>query len=278
MSDGNRWDSFHGTALRSRDFHAFLLTERQYRPGFTTPVHAHKRALLCMVLDGAYEERHCRRIFHCKPSTTLFHAAGEDHLERIAGCGARSLVVELDPVWMERILQISAEGRQSMVAHDCGALRSIPVKLRAEFFREDSESGLVIEGLLLEILGEMFRMERRETRRPRWLERAADLIQEAYPERLTLDQIACLVDVHPVHLAQSFRRFHGCTVGDYLRRLRIEYACQKLARSDTPLSQIAVAVGFADQSHFTRTFRRAIGVTPSEYRASLCNRPALIQF
>jgi AraC family transcriptional regulator len=77
------------------------------------------------------------------------------------------------------------------------------------------------------------------------------------------------VGVHPVHLAQAFHKSYRRTVGDYVRQLRIEYACHELAASETPIVQIALSAGFCDQSHFTRTFKRLIGVTPSQYRESL---------
>ncbi len=46
------------------------------------------------------------------------------------------------------------------------------------------------------------------------------------------------------HLARTFRRCHGCTVGDYVRRLRMEFACQRLADSEAFLAQIALEAGF----------------------------------
>jgi AraC family transcriptional regulator len=75
--------------------------------------------------------------------------------------------------------------------------------------------------------------------------------------------------VHPVHLAQTFHKTYQCTVGDYVRKLRIEYACHELAASAKPIVDIALAAGFCDQSHFTRTFKRSIGAAPSQYRESL---------
>jgi AraC family transcriptional regulator len=77
------------------------------------------------------------------------------------------------------------------------------------------------------------------------------------------------VGVHPVHLAQAFHKSYYCTVGDYVRQLRIEYARHELVASETPIIQIALAAGFCDQSHFTRTFKRIVGVAPSQYRESL---------
>jgi AraC family transcriptional regulator len=69
-----------------------------------------------------------------------------------------------------------------------------------------------------------------------------------------------------VTLARTFRRTFGCTVGEYLRRLRIERAAEQLVSGDLPLAEIALAAGFADQSHFSNVFRRRTGVSPSAFR------------
>jgi len=151
-------------------------------------------------------------------------------------------------------------------------------RLYREFLTGDPASRLIIEGLLFEITGEFFRTAcRRETQSPRWLGRAVEMIQDNFPRRLTLADIADEVGVHPVHLAQSFRRFHGCTIGDYVRRIRIEYACQELVRSDTSLVDLASAAGFADRSHFIRTFKRATGVLPSQYRTNARETPDVVE-
>jgi AraC family transcriptional regulator len=78
--------------------------------------------------------------------------------------------------------------------------------------------------------------------------------------------------VHPVTLARAFRRSFGCTVGEYLRRLRIERATEQLAGGDTPLAEIALAAGFADQSHFSNVFRRRTGMSPSAFRRAARGR------
>jgi AraC family transcriptional regulator len=80
-------------------------------------------------------------------------------------------------------------------------------------------------------------------------------------------ELATTVGVHPVHLSRAFRAAYGCTPGEYLRRLRIEHAQRLLAESRMPLAQVACAVGYYDQSHFTAVFRRLTGSTPAQYRA-----------
>jgi AraC family transcriptional regulator len=260
---------FYGNSLTSRDFGQFVMTERHYAGGCATPVHAHERPLFCVVLEGAYEEQQSNRKLYCTRSTVLFHAAEEEHLERFADCGGRSLIVELEPSWTDRVRVISRIGIHSSAAQDNGVLRPMGSRLYREFLSSDPAARLIIEGLLLEITGEFFRAElRRETRRPRWIGRAVEMIQDSFPRRLTLASIAQEVGVHPVHLAQSFRRFQGCTVGDYVRRVRIDYACKQLVQSHTSFTDLAMSAGFADRSHFTRTFKRAVGISPSQYRTN----------
>src|SRR5262249_13236888 len=143
--------------------------------------------------------------------------------------------------------------------------------LYKEFGQLDGAAPLIIEGLIMEMLGEITRRSAGKDRHnaPRWLQQAKDLLHARFTENLTLADIAQTVGVHPVHLAQTFHKTYQYAGGDYVRNLRIEYACHELTTSAKPIVDIALAAGFCDQSHFTRTFKRAIGAAPSQYRESL---------
>jgi AraC family transcriptional regulator len=146
-------------------------------------------------------------------------------------------------------------------------------RLYKEFHEIDDVSPLVIEGLVLELIGETARRASAEKtyahNMPRWLKQTRELLSARFAERLTLAIIAGEVGIHPMHLSQTFNRTFRCTVGEFIRRRRIEYACQELTTSNTPLATIALEAGFCDQSHFTRTFKRHVGAAPSEYRAAI---------
>jgi AraC family transcriptional regulator len=72
-----------------------------------------------------------------------------------------------------------------------------------------------------------------------------------------------------MHLAATFRRHYGCSLGEYLRRRRVATARELLTNPDLPLTEIAFAAGFSDQSHLTRTFKRFTGMTPLQYSTFL---------
>ncbi len=65
---------------------------------------------------------------------------------------------------------------------------------------------------------------------------------------------------------RGFREQYHCTVGDYVRDLRIQNACGLMRDPEKPLLEIALSLGFADQSHFCKSFKAATGMTPTEWQ------------
>jgi AraC family transcriptional regulator len=74
------------------------------------------------------------------------------------------------------------------------------------------------------------------------------------------------MDVHPVYLCRTFSEQFDCTLGEYIRKLRTLRGWQLLTIGDGTLAEVASQSGFADQSHFTRLFKKQFGLTPGEYR------------
>ena len=125
----------------------------------------------------------------------------------------------------------------------------------------------------MEILVALTRLGRPRHRvPPAWLWRAQELLHARFSETVRLADVAREVAVHPAHLARVFKGQFGISVGSYVRRLRLDWAAVELERSDTSLAGVALTAGFADQSHFTRAFKRQLGITPSAFRASRCGR------
>jgi len=261
---------YYGETLRSRKVASFELSERVYSPGYQTPEHTHKQALFCFVMQGNYTETYGSKTRECRSSALLFHPPGELHAERFHDAGGRSFIIEIAPDWLTRIRRHLTVADNS-ADFQGGVFELLARKLYKEFGQLDDAAPLIIEGLVMEMLGETTRRSAAKERHgsPRWLQQAKDLLHARFAENLTLADIAQNVGVHPVHLAQTFHKTYQCTVGDYVRKLRIEYACHELATSAKPIVDIALAAGFCDQSHFTRTFKRAIGAAPSQYRESI---------
>lgn len=96
--------------------------------------------------------------------------------------------------------------------------------------------------------------------------RLREYIDSHLDENIGLDTLAGTAGLSVHHFARAFRQSFGEPPHSYVLRRRIERAQEMLKQTDQPLSEIALAVGFSDHSHFARHFRRLVGVTPSAAR------------
>jgi AraC-like DNA-binding protein len=85
-------------------------------------------------------------------------------------------------------------------------------------------------------------------------------------QRIKVETLARLASLSVCYFARAFKQSLGVTPHDYLMRRRVERTVQLLSNTNMLLSEIAFAVGFADQSHFARRFRQCVGVSPRDYR------------
>jgi AraC family transcriptional regulator len=260
---------FCGIRLNSDLVSDFTFIESLHLPNQKHSKHSHERASLCLVLQGRFTETNGRQSLTCAPSTLLFYPAGEAHAESFHNLRTRCFVIEINPPWLERLDHFSGVVNQPANFHG-GKASGLAIRVYKEFCALDEFSNLAIEGLLLEMMAEISRSTRQIQGGPTArIELAKELVHAHFREPLTLAAIAEQVGLHPVYLAQAFRKACGCTVGEYVRRLRIEFACRELSNPDNPISKIAAAAGFFDQSHFTRTFKQLLGVTPAEFQREL---------
>ena len=98
------------------------------------------------------------------------------------------------------------------------------------------------------------------------LRQVVEFIDAHIDQPINLTQLAEVASLSPFHFHREFKRSTGLTPGKYILDARIKRAEGLLSESDLPLAQVAIQVGFADQSHFTVAFRKATSMTPRTYR------------
>jgi AraC family transcriptional regulator len=251
----------------------FSLSEATFPSEFTVIRHAHERASICLALAGGCTEFYSAQERPFRRLSWEYLPAHEEHSIVVNREGMLSFSIEFAHDWLENLSSYAPATKES-VHLTGGNIGWLLWRLHNEFRHLDEVSPLAIEGLALEVLAEISRQRAKqpETKAPKWLHTAEEIIRTEFHERLTLTHVAKEVGVHPVHLAREFRRQYKVTFGDYLRRNRIEYISHLLAKSETPLVEIAASAGFSDQSHLSRTFKRFTGMSPSRYRAACRER------
>jgi AraC family transcriptional regulator len=216
------------------------------------------------VLDGIYQEQTYRGAENHPARTLLYKPAGEPHWNDFDAGGSRTLRIEFLPA-------------PDIAAPSCGPghtadprLCDLAHRLHDELRRPDRFTALAAEGLCLELLAGLGRRQRaRRDRRGDVAVRCAGLLEERFREPVSFTELAVELRVSRSHLARVFRAHHRCTMGEYVRQLRVDRVRAALHHSDLSLATIAVSLGFADQSHCARVFRRTLGMTPAEYRRTV---------
>ena len=244
-------------------------TEFCHPPHYDVPLHSHDSASFCVVLQGSLTEVSQRKRRTLAKGSIVFTPPGEIHRDHFHDDGGRCFLVEFLPGWNDR-LAVSGMKLEESVEKNSSELAYLAFKLYKEFRDVDNLSALLIEGLSLELLAEFCRHsdDKSHGHSPGWLRQAQSILHDSFAEPMTLADIAAQVGVHPVHLARAFRKCHRCSLGEYQRKLRIEYASRQLLVTKLPIAAIALSAGFSDQAHLSRVFKNQTGMTPSRYRNS----------
>lgn len=266
MESTDRGRSVFGKETKKLELADFTLVESLYPPSSRMPRHSHDLAHISVVLQGAYTEHYGQKNRLGEPSVLVLHPPDEDHYVTFHNAGARIFSVHIKSQWLEHIRDYS-KVLESPADFRGGCPTWLAIRIYREFQEMDQVSPLMIESLALEIIATISRRAiLPEQKAPHWLAEVREMLHAWLSEDVALRSIAERVGVHPVYIARQFRKHYRCTMGEYVRRLRVEVACREISESNTPLSEIASLAGFYDQSHLTNTFKRLTGMTPAEYR------------
>ncbi len=241
------------------------VTEARFPAGAVLERHVHERPIVCVMLEGSFDHVGDRRSRDCTPGTVLIEPAGDPHGNAIRRAGARVLVVEPEPRddllrSLGGLLEASAYFRRpGVVARAHSLARELSAK--------DAAAPLALEAGALDLLAVAARLKTyARGAEPAWLRRVREMVEDRFRDPLRLSEMAHEAGVHPAHLSRAFRDRYRETIHGRVRRLRLEWAARRLVESHDPIAGIALAAGFADQSHLTRALKAHTGLTPAAYR------------
>lgn len=242
------------------------MTIEYYPPDSVMPSHSHEKASLSFLLSGSVCETVSGREEIGRVGSIVFKPAGVDHGNRFGSTGARMICVRSPPA-IERFQRFGWAWLHGP------AVAKLTFQLAPEYLRGD-EFGEVEEQLLhlIDALeGECISVY--ERRIPPWLNRVRDQLHADPQSRPSVEALARQAGVHPVHLSRRFRQAYGAPVSYYSRWLRVMLAADRIRYSRESLTEIAHALGFADQSHFCRVFARQFGISAGRYRKLVQESP-----
>lgn len=232
-------------ALRQREIAEEI--HRRKRAHADTPLVAEERILLSLIRAG--DQRAARRELHRTLGAIFSHTADTNlikaHVIEMMGFLVRSALeespsmatlIERNHTWMSAIIE----------ARDFEALTDVTAAALDDFMRNVFlHSHVTANGAAGRVL---------------------DYLTNNYHRPIAIDTLAALVGLSRSRLTHLVKEVTGKSVSHHVRELRIREAQRLLEESTLDCADIAYEVGYSDQSHFTRQFRRTIGITPGAYR------------
>jgi AraC family transcriptional regulator len=228
--------------------------------------HRHSEAVIGLLVRGTYDESIAGRTVHPGPATVLIKPPETPHANRIGRSGTDTILVQIPAARLsDDWLNLFA---RPAIYLDTSVMGLTQAMLR-ELHRADSMATLGLGSLIMELTTIVCRGSRRGrgySARQSWLQRVREQLHDVTNPQPALEDLATTAGVHRAHLAKAFRAAFGCTVGEYLRSVRLQRFADRLVATEIPIARLAVELGFYDQPHLTRCFRRAFGHTPMRWR------------
>ncbi len=236
-------------------------------PAGAMRVHAHREMQLCFSVDfpGRYGYRggtHDVPVGAVSVLDSWEPHAASDPIDR--NRPSHYLMLYVDPVAFRESVDLPrATSVDRPIRTEAAVVSSFLQLYRA---LRSNESDLQQDELLRECAGAVLRSRPSMANPPsRALLRARDFIAANTGKRIGLADVAAEADLSPWHFARAFRRRFGMPPHQFQTSLRIDLARRLLTRG-FPSADVAITAGFADQSHFIRSFKRLVGTTPAHYQ------------
>jgi AraC family transcriptional regulator len=252
-----------GTILRSFSSEGVIIHTAEYSAEECHfGMHYHENPHLCFLLQG--EDTECRKhsSYTRKTGDIHFYHAGEEHSSLSRTATTKNTLVEFEQTFLKEygISEMQIEH----AAQSCLDAKFLLLKMQKELLIADTCSSASIQALLLEFIS--YSVELSAKTAPLWARRVDELLRDKWNVPVSLDELSLAVGVHPVTISKHFRKYFACTLGEYLRKLKVEKSIILVKNSRLPLTEIAYQCGFADQSHFTKVFKETTGFLPKEFR------------
>jgi AraC-like DNA-binding protein len=247
------------------DFSVRVVSCDEQHRGWSQPEEGGVNGIV-LVHRGMFTVRSDERRLTVDPTMGYVQTPGREYaFAHPAGGDVCTFIAVRDPLWHAIV---GEEPPEPPVAVDGRVELAHRLLLRSGRDAADPAERLVLT------LAEAFRPPSPPNVAPRDLaDKAREAILEGEPESSDLVRLARVLGVSPSHLSRTFHRHVGMTVSRYRNRVRVSRALARMEQGETDLATLAVTLGFADQSHLTRTVRTHLGHPPAHLRRLFSSAP-----
>lgn len=256
---------FYGRHHQSLNFNQFLITDTLYTHN-KVDWHYHEHPYFTFLLNGKLFEANKKEEYYLAPGNLLFHNWQDAHYNIKAPEYTRGFHIELTKDWFANY-QVSLQHIEGSIHINNPFIKQNISKIFLASKMPDVYTQTSIEMLLLNTF---HRLEKQTDsyyeKHPSWVPKLIAIIHDAPEICLSLQSLATELGLHPVHLSRQFPKYFQSTLGQYIKAVKLHTALPLLLENNQSITQIALEVGFYDQSHFTHAFKQQFGITPLTFR------------
>ena len=232
------------------------------KEAFTSQMHYHENPHVSFVLQGGSILKRIGKEVELLPGNIEFCHAGETHQTIQKVFPSKNINLEIDIDFLKKHEISEATIYKSITQNPDG--KFLLLKMYKELMANDYSSSVSINMLFLDLISK-FESPSHKKALPLWVKIINELMNERWNEKVTLNDLAAATNLNPITISKNFRKYFSCTFGEYMRKLKIEKSISLIKSGTYSLTETAYACNFADQSHFTRTFKELTGFLPKQY-------------
>lgn len=254
---------YTGDVVRRLNIDGSIITNTHYSTKKNNPDwHFHENFHVCFVFQGGKAETNKNSVFTKKEGSIFSYHSGEKHRWISHEPISKSANIEIGTDFFKKYA-LSENLIKENIYRNIDS-KFIMLKMQNEMMESTVDSSTSVHSLLLELVSGSNKSQTSHI--PYWAIALNELLHDNWNEQLTLKDMSKAIGIHPVTISKYFRKYFGCTLGEYQRKLRIDQSIQLIKNSNQSLSEIAFHCGFADQSHFIRNFKKMTGFLPKHFQ------------
>jgi AraC family transcriptional regulator len=225
--------------------------------------HSHKNAHITLFLKGGTIEKRKNETISVSPGTILFYHSDELHLNQNTIFPSKNINIEIDERYFDEF-EINEDILKNATANKIKTklliLKIYKESLINDAFSNDSINMLLSYSLSNKNYSDNF------SKCPSWVKIIYELLNDCWNENPSLTHLSKTLDINPISISKHFPKYFGATLGEYMRKLKVNRSIQLINQTPESLTKIGFECGFSDQSHFIRTFKEETGFLPKDFR------------
>lgn len=253
--------NFFGKHYQKTFYDGICITDTEYIHS-KVDWHYHENPYFTYILQGEVYEENKKESYYLSSGSLVYHNWQDAHYNLKPPKFTRGFHIDISPEWFLKN-NLSIDFNQGSIHIQNPFVKQFINKIFIETKIQDTQSLLSIEMLLSNSLN--FSQESYKTlkrTKPKWVFQLQDLLHTKEIDSFSLNQLATVLNIHPVYLSREFPKYFTTTIGNYIRTQKINKALLLIAQKKYSMTEICYECGFYDQSHFINSFKKIYHQSP----------------